>query len=77
MSNLDSSSDLEFRLIEIKCDSELKSEILSYIEENKHKRRDEIISFDNYCYRNNLHYIEDNIGKKDLINEIRKGNSKK
>lgn len=71
MAQLDSSWNLEQRLKDIVCSNDLKSEILKFIEKNHSKRTGKAMSFSNLFYRGNLHYIEDNINKKGLIDELR------
>jgi len=71
MSELEYTWNLEPRLKAINCGCELKKEILIFIENNqKYKGECSLI------YRAKLHYIEDNINKLELIDEIRIINSK-
>jgi hypothetical protein len=71
MAQLNSSWNLEQRLKDISCSDDLKVEILNFIEKNHDKCTGKAISFSNISYRGNLHYIEDNINKKGLIDELR------
>jgi hypothetical protein len=71
MAALDSSWNLEQRLKDIVCSDDLKAEILKFIEKNHNKCTGKAMSFSNIYYRGNLHYIEDNINKNGLIDELR------
>jgi hypothetical protein len=71
MTQLDSSWNLEQRLKDIVCSEDLKAEILTFIEKNSDKCTGKAMSYSNIGYRVNLHYIEDNINKKGLIDELR------
>lgn len=74
MSQLDSSWDLEDRLKTADCTDELKKEINDFIA-NQHERCvGKARSVSNLYYRCNLHYIEDNISKDSLTEELRKFN---
>ena len=63
---------LEERLKNINCSDELKSEINKYIDKQHGSCTGKRMSISNIMYRGNLHYIEDNINKKDLIDELRR-----
>lgn len=66
---------LSERLANIKCSPELKLEILKYIENGKfHKNPRTRIS--NWGYNSNLYYIEENISKEGLIDEIKEMNAR-
>jgi len=71
MAQLDYSWNLEQRLKEIDCSDDLKSEILKFIEKEHSKCTGKAMSVSNIYYRGNLHYIEDNINKNGLVNELR------
>ena len=77
MKNLDYSWNLEERLNKIDCSDNLKTEILKFIENNHNDCTGQPMSFSNIFYRGNLHYIEDNINKKGLIDELRAYNCRK
>ena len=68
--SLESSWALEERLKNIECSSELKKERENFINKNHSKCTGERMSIPNVTYRWNLHYIEDNINKKGLIDEL-------
>lgn len=74
MAQLDSSRNLEQRLKDIDCFKDLKVEILKFIEKEHNRCTGKARSFSNIFYRGNLHYIEDNINKKGLIDELRNYN---
>jgi hypothetical protein len=71
MSTLESSWVLEERLRKIDCSLELKIEINKFIGKKHIGCTGKRMSFSNIMYRSNLHYIEDNINKKDLVNELK------
>jgi hypothetical protein len=75
MAILDSSWNLEERLKNIDCSNDLKTEINRFIEKEHNKCTGKPMSFSNIFYRSNLHYIEDNINKIGLVNELRTYNS--
>lgn len=66
---------LEKRIKEIECSDELKTEILKYMEKRKSKCANPMTNVQSLFYRQALHYIEDNINKPELINELRKFNN--
>jgi len=70
MARLESSKILENRLKKIECSNLLKKEIINFINKHKYTRKKKY-RFSNYVYRNNLHYIENNILKEGLIEELR------
>jgi len=74
MATLEASWTLEDRLKKIECSTELKNEIIRFIENNHSSCTGKIMSFSNITYRGNLHYIEDNIKKEGLIDEIKSYN---
>lgn len=74
MAHLESSWNLEQRLKDIDCSADLKSEILKFIEKEHNQCTGERMSFSNLYYRLNLHYIESNIGKDGLVDELRTHN---
>ena len=76
MANLDSSWNLEHRLKTIDCADNLKAEILKYIERENPQCTGKARSFSNIYYRQNLHYIEDNIDSDELLNQLKSINSK-
>ena len=71
MSCLDASWNLEQRLKDVACPADLKVEILNYISSKHQECTGKRYSISNLVYRGNLHYIEDNIAKEGLINELR------
>ena len=71
MVQLESSWVLEKRLKNIKCSSDLKKEIENFINKEHNKCAGKRMSISNITYRGNLHYIEDNINKNGLIDELR------
>ena len=71
MAQLESSWTLEERLKNIDCSDELKTEINKFIDKEHNKCTGQRMSVSNLIYRGNLHYIEDNIGKKKLVDELR------
>lgn len=71
MAQLESSWVLEERLKNIECSPNLKKEIENFINKEHNICTGKSISISNIRYRGNLHYIEDNINKKGLIDELR------
>ena len=74
MAILESSWILEERLKNINCSDELKIEINKFIDIKHDKCTGKMRPISNIIYRGNLHYIEDNINKKGLIDELRTHN---
>ena len=72
MAALEASWTLEERLKDIECSDELKSLINEYIETEHSRCTGKRMSISNLMYRSNLHYIEDNINKPTLIDELKK-----
>lgn len=70
MAQLEYSWNLEERLKNITCSDSLKSEILMFIEKEHKSCTGKSRSCSNLFYRGNLHYIEDNINKKGLEDEL-------
>ena len=71
MAQLESSWALEERLKNIKCSPDLKKEIENFINKEHDSRTGNRVPISNIIYRGNLHYIEDNINKNGLIDELR------
>lgn len=71
MATLDSSWNLEHRLMEAKCSSKLKEAIEDYIQRHQSMCTGRRMSVLNLRYRVALHYIEDNIHNEDkLLKEL-------
>jgi len=64
---LDTAKNLQNRLIAINCNDELKAAIVAFIEKFKNEK-----GLCGLVYRANLHYIEDNSSKPNLVCEIQK-----
>lgn len=73
MATLESSWVLEDRLKQIVCPEALKTQILEYISHNPIRAK---LGYSNITYRANLHYIEDNIGKEWLPDQVKLFNDK-
>ena len=71
MAQLESSWVLEERLKNIECSSDLKMEIENFINKEHGRCTGKRMSISNITYRRNLHYIEDNIKKDGLLEELR------
>lgn len=70
MGQLESSWVLEERLKNTECSLDLKNEIEKFINKEHDRCTGKRMSFSNLSYRGNLHYIEDNINKKGLTDEL-------
>jgi len=71
MALLENSWNLESTLSEMNnISDELKKEIEFFIDSNHTRCAGKRMSFSNLIYRRNLHYIIDNIKKRNLINEL-------
>ena len=75
MTQLESSWVLEERLKNIECSPDLKNEIENFINKEHTRCTGKRVPISNIIYRGNLHYIEDNINKNGLIDELRTYNS--
>lgn len=74
MAQLEASWILEERLLNINnnnCSDELLIEIKNFINKYHNFCTGKRMSISNLTYRGNLHYIEDNINKKSLVDELR------
>ena len=72
MACLENSHVLEQRLLNINTSEELKLEISRFIQLQHPKCTGKGAGISNILYRNNLHYIEDNLNKPELIDELNK-----
>ena len=71
MANLEYSKDLIPKVSNLKMTNELKVEVDRYIDKNKNDK-----GISNIMFRNNLHYIIDNITKETLLSELKILNDK-
>lgn len=70
MGNLDNSWNLETRLKEVECPTDLRVQIDKFIKRHHDKCTGKKMSVNNLTYRCSLHYIEDNLRNPGLLNEI-------